>query len=250
MTDYHPLIARAVEGLDNEHRRSSPGSVRTGPHARWSHSCAPSNRRCSESDITKERLALEDAIRKVEAEAARNSRTELREPRPPPPRRRVSARSRPQTRHEARRGETRRTRAGPADDARRSRCAAPRDSPPSARERLLGARSSSRAAGRHQGLPRRRERSPRSRRRHGQSGAIGPRHAQFLWTGRAAPPCRRPKKPSDSRTRFRAGTRRGEFDRSAHERSRERPRTRPPSEHEDTGRRDPARHPPHAATRR
>ena len=36
----------------------------------------------SESEITKERLALEDAIRKVEADAARKARAELREPRP------------------------------------------------------------------------------------------------------------------------------------------------------------------------
>ena len=96
-----------------------------------------------EADITKERLALEDAIRKVEADAARKSRAEVREPRaapPPPPRERSIS---------------------PADigrsDARRNVPQSPRpatttgaDAPPpdalpqSARERLLGARTSSR----------------------------------------------------------------------------------------------------------
>jgi hypothetical protein len=54
---------------------------------RWSGSCTRSSRRSPPSEITRERLSLEDAIRKVEADAARKARMEARteprfEPRP------------------------------------------------------------------------------------------------------------------------------------------------------------------------
>src|SRR5271170_1682003 len=92
MTDYHPLIARAVEGLDKssgEARRSLYERARTALVTQLRSVDPP----LSESEITKERLALEEAIRKVEAEAARKSRVEAArteprfEPRPlkPPP---------------------------------------------------------------------------------------------------------------------------------------------------------------------
>jgi hypothetical protein len=84
MTDYHPLIVRAVEGLDKstgEARRALYERARTALVTQL-RSVEPA---LSESEITKERLALEEAIRKVEAEAARKSRTEPRgEPRPSP----------------------------------------------------------------------------------------------------------------------------------------------------------------------
>src|SRR5271170_7771622 len=84
MTDYHPLIARAVEGLEK-----STGEARRALYERARTALVSQLRAVepalSESEITRERLALEDAIRKVEAEAARKSRTE---PRPAPPPRR------------------------------------------------------------------------------------------------------------------------------------------------------------------
>src|SRR5271154_3172934 len=81
MADYHPLIARAVEGLG-----SRTGEARRALYER-ARSALVSQLRgidppLSEADITRERLALEDAIRKVEAEAVRRSRAE---PRPAPP---------------------------------------------------------------------------------------------------------------------------------------------------------------------
>jgi len=72
MTDYHPLIARAVEGLaknTGEARRSLYERARAALVAQL-RSVEPA---LSESDITKERLALEEAIRKVESEAARKA---------------------------------------------------------------------------------------------------------------------------------------------------------------------------------
>ena len=80
MTDYHPLIARAVEGLaknSGEARRALYERARSALVAQL-RSVEPA---LSESDITKERLALEEAIRKVESEAARKA---LAEPRPQP----------------------------------------------------------------------------------------------------------------------------------------------------------------------
>src|ERR1700758_1059093 len=87
MTDSHPLIARAVEGLQKstgEARRALYERARTALVTQLRSVDPP----LSESEITKERLALEDAIRKVEAEAARKARAEQRTPAAPlPPRR-------------------------------------------------------------------------------------------------------------------------------------------------------------------
>jgi hypothetical protein len=82
MADYHPLIARAVEGLG-----SSSGEARRSLYER-ARSALVSQLRAiepplSEADITRERLALEDAIRKVEAESVRKARTEPRPSAPP-----------------------------------------------------------------------------------------------------------------------------------------------------------------------
>ena len=75
MTNYYPLIARAVEGLD-----ASTGEARRAIYERARKAVAQlrSNPALLEVDITKECLALEEAIRKVEAEAAGKSRTEAR----------------------------------------------------------------------------------------------------------------------------------------------------------------------------
>jgi hypothetical protein len=143
MTDYQPLIARAVEGLEKstgEARRSLYERARTALVTQLRAVDPP----LSESDITKERLALEDAIRRVEAEAARKSRVEVREPRqaapPPPPRA-----ERPPT--ETGRVEARHPEPPVETDAAAAKVneAPPRPAAPppptSARERLLGARS-------------------------------------------------------------------------------------------------------------
>src|ERR1041385_7748782 len=83
MADYHPLIARAVAGLDKntgEARRALYERARTALVTQL-RGVQPA---LSESDITRERLAPEEAIRKVEAEAACKSRFDA-----PPERRRV-----------------------------------------------------------------------------------------------------------------------------------------------------------------
>ena len=82
MADYHPLIARAVEGLgtsSGEARRALYERARAALVAQLRGIDPP----LSEADITRERLALEDAIRKVEAETVRKSRTEPRPAAPP-----------------------------------------------------------------------------------------------------------------------------------------------------------------------
>jgi hypothetical protein len=70
MADYYPLIARAVAGLEKnsgENRRALYERARAALLAQL-RSVEPA---LNESDITRERLALEESIRKVEAEAAR-----------------------------------------------------------------------------------------------------------------------------------------------------------------------------------
>lgn len=83
MADYYPLIAKAVAGLDK-----STGEARRALYERARTALVTQLRgvlpALSESDITRERLALEEAIRKVEAEAARKSRFDA-----PPERKRV-----------------------------------------------------------------------------------------------------------------------------------------------------------------
>jgi hypothetical protein len=88
MADYHPLIARAVAGLEK-----NTGEERRALYERARKALVTQLRgvipALSEADITRERLALEEAIRKVEAEAARQPRETAR---PEPPQRRVGGR--------------------------------------------------------------------------------------------------------------------------------------------------------------
>jgi hypothetical protein len=74
MADYYPLIARAVAGLDasatGEQRRALYERARTALIAQLRGVTPP----LSESEITRERLTLEEAIRKVEQEAAQRAR--------------------------------------------------------------------------------------------------------------------------------------------------------------------------------
>jgi hypothetical protein len=84
MADYYPLIARAVAGLDKntgENRRALYERARAALVAQLRGVDPP----LEEGEVTRERLALEESIRKVEAEAARRARTEAQQPPPPPP---------------------------------------------------------------------------------------------------------------------------------------------------------------------
>ena len=78
MADYYPLIARAVAGLDasatGEQRRALYERARSALIAQLRGVQPP----LSESDITRERLTLEEAIRKVEQESAQRSRAAAR----------------------------------------------------------------------------------------------------------------------------------------------------------------------------
>jgi hypothetical protein len=85
MADYYPLIARAVNGLEK-----STGEARRALYERARTALVTQLRGVepvlSEADITRERLALEEAIRKVEGEAARRPRLDVADPpRPKPP---------------------------------------------------------------------------------------------------------------------------------------------------------------------
>jgi hypothetical protein len=78
MTDYYPLIARAIAGLDpnapGESRRALYERARTALIAQLRGVEPP----LSESVITRERLSLEEAVRKVESEAAQRARDATR----------------------------------------------------------------------------------------------------------------------------------------------------------------------------
>ena len=138
MTDYHPLIARAVEGL-----AKNTGDARRALYERARAALVAQLRAVepalSESDITKERLALEEAIRKVESEAARKA---LAEPRTAP---RTEPRGEP--RFEARPGASPRAAMGGARLATAAEVSPRRDRPnPIAAELSLGGKSEPRQA--------------------------------------------------------------------------------------------------------
>ncbi len=91
MAEYYPLISRAVSGLDNstgETRRALYERARTALVNQLRGADPP----LDEAEITRERLALEDAIRRVENEADKLSQSKRNqkaapsaEPAPPPP---------------------------------------------------------------------------------------------------------------------------------------------------------------------
>src|SRR5712672_4273968 len=74
MADYYPLIARAITGLDP----SAPGEARRALYERARAALIAQLRSVqpplSASEITRERLSLEEAVRKVESEAAQRAR--------------------------------------------------------------------------------------------------------------------------------------------------------------------------------
>src|ERR1700759_613007 len=83
MADYYPLIARAIAGLDP----SAPGESRRALYERARSALIAQLRSVepplSESEITRERLSLEEAVRKVESEAAQRAREARGGSRPP-----------------------------------------------------------------------------------------------------------------------------------------------------------------------
>jgi hypothetical protein len=78
MADYYPLIARAIAGLDP----NAPGESRRALYERARAALITQLRTVepplSESEITRERLSLEEAVRKVESEAAQRARDATR----------------------------------------------------------------------------------------------------------------------------------------------------------------------------
>src|SRR5258708_33972878 len=74
MADYYRVIARAIAGLDP----SAPGESRRALYERARAALIAQLRSVqpplSESEITRERLSLEEAVRKVESEAAQRAR--------------------------------------------------------------------------------------------------------------------------------------------------------------------------------
>jgi hypothetical protein len=84
MADYYPLIARAVGGLDKntgENRRALYDRARTALVSQLRGVEPP----LDETEITRERLALEEAIRKVEAESSKRPRPDASEAEPAEP---------------------------------------------------------------------------------------------------------------------------------------------------------------------
>src|SRR6476661_6775738 len=74
MADYYPLIARAIAGMNP----NAPGESRRALYERARAALIQQLRSVqpplSESEITRERLSLEEAVRKVESEAAQRAR--------------------------------------------------------------------------------------------------------------------------------------------------------------------------------
>jgi hypothetical protein len=91
MADYYPLVAKAIAGLERntgEGRRALYERARSALVAQLRGMSDPP---LTEAEITRERLALEEAIRKVEAESARRPRDIPRAD--PPPAKAESARN-------------------------------------------------------------------------------------------------------------------------------------------------------------
>jgi hypothetical protein len=84
MADFYPLISRAVAGLERnsgENRRALYERARNALLDQLRSIKPP----LTEAEITRERLSLEEAIRKVEADVARRMREEAPRPAPPQP---------------------------------------------------------------------------------------------------------------------------------------------------------------------
>src|ERR1700748_3088261 len=78
MADYYPLIARAIAGLDPTRPRESRRALYERARAALIAQLRGVDPPLSESEITRERLSLEEAVRKVESEAAQRARDAAR----------------------------------------------------------------------------------------------------------------------------------------------------------------------------
>jgi hypothetical protein len=73
MADYYPLITKAVAGLDPDAPGESRRAVYERARAALLAQLRTMNPPFTEAEITRERLALEDAVRKVEEEASQRA---------------------------------------------------------------------------------------------------------------------------------------------------------------------------------
>ncbi|MGN6462505.1 MAG: hypothetical protein ACTHLY_15030 [Pseudolabrys sp.] len=127
MADYYPLLSRAVAGLTNntgEVRRALYERARTALVNQLRNSDPP----LSESDITRERLGLEEAIRRIEAEAAESRKPDNAALAPQPE---ASAKDHPSE-------ETKQTSAEPAAPSDEERELPPPPPPPASIREVLG----------------------------------------------------------------------------------------------------------------
>src|SRR5260370_38848052 len=74
MADFSPLIARAIAGLPPSAPGESRRALSERPRAALIAQLRGVQPPLSESEITRERLSLEEAVRKVESEAAQRAR--------------------------------------------------------------------------------------------------------------------------------------------------------------------------------
>jgi hypothetical protein len=80
MADYYPLITKAVAGLDPNAPGDSRRAVYERARAALSAQLRTINPPFSKAEITRERLALEEAVRRVEEEASQRARDDARVP--------------------------------------------------------------------------------------------------------------------------------------------------------------------------
>jgi hypothetical protein len=74
MADYYPLITKAVAGLDPNAPGESRRAVYERARAALSAQLRTINPPFTDAEITRERLALEEAVRRVEGEASQRAR--------------------------------------------------------------------------------------------------------------------------------------------------------------------------------
>lgn len=80
MADYYPLINKAVAGLDPNAPGESRRAVYERARAALSAQLRTINPPFSKAEITRERLALEEAVRRVEEETSQRARDDARVP--------------------------------------------------------------------------------------------------------------------------------------------------------------------------
>jgi hypothetical protein len=80
MADYYPLINKAVAGLDPNAPGESRRAVYERARAALSAQLRTINPPFSKAEITRERLALEEAVRRVEEEASQRAGDDARVP--------------------------------------------------------------------------------------------------------------------------------------------------------------------------